>query len=404
MLDDVRDLKRDDYKIEEIVNETYLDMDGIVGFLKELKKFQPAQDDKLKALVNLLKTDPVLKEQKVLVFSEFMATARYLKKELTGAGIAGIDEVDSYDKRDRGEVISQFAPYYNGETSAALAVKRLKETRVLISTDVLSEGLNLQDATRLINYDLHWNPVRLMQRIGRVDRRLNNNIEKKMLADHPEQKSVRGTSAYWNFLPPDELENLLNLYRRVSGKALKISKVFGIEGKKLLRPDDDYDALKDFVHEYEGAPSTFETMRLEYQKLLQDNPGLEDRLTALPGRVFSGKEHRAPGTRAVFFCYALPAPEKQAPEAGEQVRWTADAGYAQWYLCDMAKGEITEDVEKMIALVRSGPETPRHCVIEQATLKEIRRKVEQHIRNSYLKKVQAPAGVKPVLIAWMELS
>ena len=50
---------------------------------------------------------------------------------------------------------------------------------------MLSEGLNLQDATRLINYDLHWNPVRLMQRIGRVDRRLDPQVEAKLIAVRP---------------------------------------------------------------------------------------------------------------------------------------------------------------------------------------------------------------------------
>jgi len=90
----------------------------------------------------------------------------------------------------------------------------------LISTDVLSEGLNLQDATRLINYDLHWNPVRLMQRIGRVDRRLNRETEDAILKDHPEQKAIRQTVAYWNFLPPDELDDLLRLYRKVFAQDL----------------------------------------------------------------------------------------------------------------------------------------------------------------------------------------
>ena len=54
-----------------------------------------------------------------------------------------------------------------------------------VATDVLSEGLNLQDATRLINYDIHWNPVRLMQRIGRVDRRMNPEVEERLKADSP---------------------------------------------------------------------------------------------------------------------------------------------------------------------------------------------------------------------------
>lgn len=120
----------------------------------------------------------------------------------------GVDQIDSGTKGDRAKLIQRFAPYYNESSSTDLGDK---EIRVLVSTDVLSEGLNLQDATRLINYDLHWNPVRLMQRIGRVDRRMNPEIEARIIRDHPDQKDVRGTVAYWNFLPPDDLDELLRL-------------------------------------------------------------------------------------------------------------------------------------------------------------------------------------------------
>ena len=300
MLDSVEELSRDDYKVEEILQETFLDLDQIIKFLTELRTFKPGNDDKLKALIKLLKTDPVLKKHKVLIFSEFMATARHLKLQLQEAGISGVDEVDSSDKRDRGDVINRFAPYYNDCSSAKLQADGLEETRVLVSTDVLSEGLNLQDATRLINYDLHWNPVRLMQRIGRVDRRMNPEVEGQLVADHPDQKDLRGTVAFWNFLPPDELDILLKLYRRVSHKTLRISKTFGIEGKRLLKPSDDYEALKDFNQSYEGSTTKLEEMHLEYQKLMQQDPELETRLNALPGRVFSGKAHPKEGSRAVF--------------------------------------------------------------------------------------------------------
>src|SRR4029077_454730 len=151
-----------------------------------------------------------------------------------------------------------FSPYYNYSSSADLKKRGLSEIRVLISTDVLSEGLNLQDGTRLINYDLHWNPVRLMQRIGRVDRRMNLEIENKLLADHPDQKDLRGTVQYWNFLPPDELDSLLKLYKRVAHKTLRISKTLGIEGRKLLKEDDDYEDLKNFTENYEGGLSSLE--------------------------------------------------------------------------------------------------------------------------------------------------
>ncbi len=83
-----------------------------------------------------------------------MDTARYSAAELQRAGIDGVDEVDSATKRDRADVITRFSPYYNEHRPLQLAERASTETRVLISTDVLSEGLNLQDATRLINYDL----------------------------------------------------------------------------------------------------------------------------------------------------------------------------------------------------------------------------------------------------------
>lgn len=179
MLEAVEKLDRNDFKIEEIISETILDLEQIATFLKELQEFKPSQDKKLSALVKLLKSDSVLKNHKVIIFTEFTDTARYLKKELIAAGIEGVSEIDSSYKGDRGTAIRQFAPYYNLSSSKELADEGLEEIRVLISTDVLSEGLNLQDATRLINYDIHWNPVRLMQRIGRVDRRMDPAIEKK---------------------------------------------------------------------------------------------------------------------------------------------------------------------------------------------------------------------------------
>ena len=96
----------------------------------------------------------------------------------------------------------------------------------------------------MINYDIHWNPVRLMQRIGRVDRRLNPELEERLVAEHPEVAASRGKVSFWNFLPPDELDTILALYTKVTQKTLLISKTLGIEGKKLLTPEDDFDALR----------------------------------------------------------------------------------------------------------------------------------------------------------------
>ncbi len=204
---------------------------------------------------------------------------------------------------------------------------------------MLSEGLNLQDATRLINYDLHWNPVRLMQRIGRVDRRMNPQIEARIVADHPDQKDLRGTVAYWNFLPPDDLDELLKLYGKVAHKTLRISKTLGIEGRQLLREDDDYEDLRNFSEQYEGQRSPDEDMHLEWQDLLNANPGLDEQVSAYPNGIFSGKQNLKPGTKQVFFCYARPAHDKAASDASGEDVWTAEAGDVQWYLYDVASGE-----------------------------------------------------------------
>jgi SNF2 family DNA or RNA helicase len=397
-LDHFEPLDRKTYRVDEIFDDTYADLETLADFLEELKKFTPANDDKLKALVKLLKSDADLKNRKVLIFSEFMATTRYLKRQLQAAGLDDVDEIDSTSQRDRAEVLQQFSPYYNATSSAELAAKNLKETRILIATDILSEGLNLQDATRLINYDLHWNPVRLMQRIGRVDRRLSSDVEKKLVKDHPEEKPNRGKVVYWNFLPPDELDELLKLYSRVAFKTLRISKVFGIEGKKLLKPSDDFDALRDFLSNYEGVTTPTEKMQLEFERLIKETPGLENHLDCLPGRVFSGKAHHKKGAQAVFFCYNLPAQDTATQE------WSEAAGRAAWYLFDFTTLKILDQPEEIHAYIKCQPDTPRRIEMTADALRTVRLKIEGHIKNTYLKQMQAPVGIKPTLKCWMELN
>jgi Helicase conserved C-terminal domain/PLD-like domain len=397
MLNAVEPLDREEYDVEEMMSETFLDLDQIVQFLVEARKFEPKHDDKLQKFIRLLKSKE-LADQKVLIFTEFADTARYLMGQLDKAGIEGVAQVDSATKRNRAEVIQCFSPYYNGTSSPALAEKGRTEIRVLISTDVLSEGLNLQDASRMINYDIHWNPVRLMQRIGRVDRRMNPDVENRIVADHPEVASSRGKVSFWNFLPPDELNAILTLYTKVTQKTLLISKTLGIEGKKLLTPEDDFDALKEFNHAYEGTKTAVEDMHLEYQALLQANPELEVRLKLLPGAIFSGRKRPAKGVRGVFFCYALPALDREKGEFTEQ------AGSTRWYLYDLDRDAILEEPGEIVSSIRSKLETARKCTTEEKTLVELRGKTEKHIKNTYLKRVDAPVGVKPVLRCWMELN
>lgn len=404
LLDAVEKLDRSEFDIEQIILESVRDLEQLSDFLEELENFKPSQDKKLTELKKLLKNDSVASKHKVIIFTEFSDTARYLYEQLKEEGIEGLAQIDGGFKGDRSTLIRRFAPYYNESSSKGLSDEGLDEIRVLISTDVLSEGLNLQDGTRLINYDLHWNPVRLMQRIGRVDRRMNPEIEKRLLKDHPDQKKLRGTVGYWNFLPPDDLDALLSLYQKVSHKTLRISKTLGIEGRKLLREDDDFDDLRNFSEKYDGRPTPDEEMHLEFQDLLRNHEGLDEHLNSFPNGIFSGKEHIKSGARAVFFCYGRPAHDKLLSEETGEDHWTAASGDVKWYLYDLKTGSIVEEASQVIEFIRSEVSTPRITKIEQIELSGIRQRVERHITKTYLRQVQAPIGVKPVLKAWMELN
>jgi superfamily II DNA or RNA helicase len=406
LLDSIEPLNPSEYNIEHMLEDTFLDIDQLAEFLVETAKVKPERDDKLKALVKLLKTDPVLKREKVLLFTEFSDTARYIEQELKKAGILGVYRIDgSSSQAHRSGVIRRFSPYYNRSSSAELAREGQEEIRVLISTDVLAEGLNLQDATRLINYDIHWNPVRLMQRIGRVDRRMNPKIEAALIAAHPERQSLRGHVEFWNFLPPAELDNLLRLFNRVTTKTLVISRVLGIEGRQLLTPTDEFDPIKELNEQYDGTLSESEGLRLEYNKLMIDHVEFAQQLDELPLKLFSGKTSPHPDSKGVFLCYRIPRPDSTtiATSTGEP-RWSETAGITVWLCYDLQGKSFLTDPARIANLVRSDSDTVRKTSIAQTTLLEVRKKADKQLTIDYLRPLQAPIGIAPVLKCWMELN
>jgi hypothetical protein len=231
--------------------------------------------------------------QKVIVFSQFTDTLAYVDSVLRAAhalsrqewalvtGLLGADvgrpvrhedvlflversAVVSGETEDRDAVIHAFAPFYRlGPSRPRLAgasafeqqqldalwtngwTQALKQpTDVLFATDVLAEGVNLQDAALLINFDVHWNPVRMIQRAGRIDRRLNPAIEEARsfpdLDALARDLGVQPPSYWWhthagaapitvNLLLPDELEAELQLRERIANKTLAIDFTLGLE-------------------------------------------------------------------------------------------------------------------------------------------------------------------------------
>jgi superfamily II DNA or RNA helicase len=130
---------------------------------------EPAADPKLQTLRQLLLEEEVRAEP-VLIFTEFRDTATSLWRALVaGGGVGLVHGGDARVGRGRGTrqaVVERFAPRAN----RAPQPPAHQRVRILIATDVLAEGMNLQDARTVVSYDVPWNPVRLAQRIGRIDR------------------------------------------------------------------------------------------------------------------------------------------------------------------------------------------------------------------------------------------
>lgn len=380
-----------EFDIRAMLDDTILDMEVLAEFIEDMMEFTPDKDDKIRELKRILTEDSRVAGKKVIIFSEYRATALYILRELEKAGFKNLYEVDGQSKDNRHDMVQRFAPYYNDKSSSTVH----DEIQILIATDVLAEGLNLQDASCLINYELHWNPVRLMQRIGRVDRRRNAEIEARLLSDHPELAADRDNAYYWNFLPPEELEKLLSLYRTVSKKTLRISKTFGIEGKKLLTPEDDYEALKDFNSQYEGEASGDEIIALAYQELLANNPNYESEIALLPKKMFSGK--LSENAKGYFFCYELPVKKANGD-------WSNGDGLYRWYLLDSTSGTVIQQPYEIWNAIKCNPETERLLAVTEGTFSEYRKIIESYIKKSYMRAVQAPAGIKPRLVTWMQLN
>lgn len=192
------------------------DRNRLATLLAAAKQIDAARDAKLTALRDLIQRkchDPINPgNRKIIVFTAFSDTAHYLYAQLAPwakstlgvdaalvTGSAGIQTTLPGLRKGMSDVLSAFAPRAK-ERPAELAAEG--EIDLLIATDCISEGQNLQDCDWLINYDIHWNPVRIIQRFGRIDRIGSPNQRIQLV----------------NFWPNMELEEYINLEQRVSGR------------------------------------------------------------------------------------------------------------------------------------------------------------------------------------------
>ena len=190
----------------------------LVKLLREAREIDAFRDEKLRRLKELItakRTNPINpNNNKVLIFTAFADTAQYLyantaswAKESLGLHSALVTGGNSGNKttmpklrKDIATIITSFSPL--SKERAKIDASLTEEIDILISTDCLSEGQNLQDCDYVVNYDIHWNPVRIIQRFGRIDRLGSKNQVIQLV----------------NFWPNMELDEYINLEARVSGR------------------------------------------------------------------------------------------------------------------------------------------------------------------------------------------
>ena len=262
------------------------DADALHGLLDGMKDATEANDFKLQELISILNTHP---DRKFLIFTQFADTALYLNASLCGAGFEQVDCATGQSENPAAQAW-RFSPESND---------RLKQhppgqqTRVLIATDVLSEGQNLQDSCCVVNYDLPWALIRLVQRAGRVDR-----IGQK--AD---------TIFCYSFFPSDGVERIIKLRQRLLHRLRENEEVVGsdesfFEGQSA----DDEKGLQNLYNEKSGildepdddeVDLTSEAYEI-WAAAIKEHPSLRQKIENLPDVVFATKPHTPDPERPAF--------------------------------------------------------------------------------------------------------
>jgi superfamily II DNA or RNA helicase len=253
------------------------DAESLIKMLEKCGEWDAARDAKLDTLYDLLINKHP--REKAIVFSQFADTVHYLEKQLKGRGVDSLAGVTG-DSSDPTSLAWRFSPESNEKRDR---VRPEDELRVLVATDVLSEGQNLQDCAVVINYDLPWAIIRLVQRIGRVDR-IGQRAEKLFC---------------YSFLPADGVERIIRLRARVRERLLENAEVVGTD-EAFFEDDRNDQAVRDLFTEKAGildgdADTEVDLASYAYQiwkNAVTADPELEKTVSELPPVVFSTKPHQ----------------------------------------------------------------------------------------------------------------
>lgn len=264
------------------------DLDGDIKIFEEMKKLikpiTPKDDDKLQKLIQILDKEPV-KGKKVIIFSSFESTVKYIYDNIKHKFekvdyIAGGEKILTKIKR--------FAPKAN-----KAKIKPEEEIQILVATEVLAEGLNLQDGQVVINYELHWNPVRIIQRIGRIDR----------IGSKYDEIYV------YNFFPETLAEKEIKVETKVKNRIDEIIQNFGYD-EKTIRLDEPtvkkklfeiYTEKPEGIEEIEEK-STAKYFEYQFNILKNKYPQEYQKAIELPAMVNIARTHQNKGI--IVFCRA----------------------------------------------------------------------------------------------------
>lgn len=286
------------------------DLEIIRLLLLMLQSITPEHDSKLQQLIADLQdkfAHPINNDnKKVIIFTAFSDTAEYLynclatpikeQHDINVALITGDVEARSTlklkEKLDFNKVLTLFSPI--SKERAAVYPNLTDEIDVLIATDCISEGQNLQDCDYLINYDIHWNPVRIIQRFGRIDRIGSKNAQIQLV----------------NYWPDMTLDEYINLKGRVEAR-MKVTVMTATGDDNLLSPEEKDDLeyrrqqlerLKEDVVDLEEMNSGVSIMdlglnefRLDLLEYINTNHDVEHTPFGLHA-VVKGNEQTPPGT------------------------------------------------------------------------------------------------------------
>ncbi len=263
------------FDIKKLKKDLLDDAKILIDVLESYGEWKPSQDEKLDALVKLLTKTHA--NEKVLVFTQFADSVRYITDNLQIRNITHIASVTGQSS-DPTELTGKFSPVSNGKRAK---VTPSQELRILIATDVLSEGHNLQDCAIIVNWDLPWAIIRLIQRAGRVDR-IGQNAEKILC---------------YSFLPAEGVERIINLRGRLRKRLQENAEVVGTD--EAFFEDDDAQIILDLYNEKSGILDGDEDTEVDltseafqiWKKATDDNQALKKTIEEMPNVVYSTRAY-----------------------------------------------------------------------------------------------------------------